>query len=272
MTRIKQDRLALSTGVTLVCAIQGDPDGMPLLLLHGVTDSHRSFEPLMAELPDEIYTVALTARGHGDSEKPEGRYGARQFADDTAAALDALGLGSAVVFGHSMGSMTALRLALDHPGRVRGLALAGAMPVLKGLAEVEAFHREAIVPLTDPAPRELAVEFQASTLTRAVPTEFFETVVAESLKVPARVWRAAFEGLLAEDLTGRLHELPAPTRLFWGEHDRYATRRAQELILTRVRGAELQVFHGLDHAPHWEDPAGIGRALRDFLATLAVPA
>jgi pimeloyl-ACP methyl ester carboxylesterase len=272
MTRIHHDRLALSTGVTVACAIQGDSTGLPLLLLHGVTDSHRSFAPLMAQLQDDIYAIALTARGHGDSDKPEGRYGIDLFSADVAAALDALGIRSAVVFGHSMGSLVAQRLAIDHPGRVRGLALAGAMSVLKGLEEVEDFHRQAIVPLVDPAPRQLAVAFQESTLTHPVPPDFFEMVVSESLKAPARVWRAAFEALLEEDLRDRLHRIAAPTRLFWGDRDRYATRAAQDLILARVPGAELEIFEGLDHALHWEDPARVGRALRAFLATLAVPA
>ncbi|MFC3079922.1 alpha/beta fold hydrolase [Phenylobacterium terrae] len=272
MSRILQDRLALSTGVTLAYAAKGDPKGLPLVLLHGITDSHRSFAPLMAELPDSIRAIALTARGHGDSDKPEGRYGLDLFAADVAAALDALQLPSAVILGHSMGSMVAQRFAIDHPGRVRGLALAGALSVLKGLEEVEAFYREAIAPLTDPVPRELAVEFQQSTLTHPVPPAFFEMVVGESLKVPARVWREAFKGLIEADLAAGLSTITAPTRLFWGDLDKYATRQAQDLLLASVRGSELVTFEGYDHALHWEDPARFAWELNAFLQTLAIPA
>lgn len=272
MSRIIQDRLALSTGVTVAYAAKGDPAGLPLVLLHGITDSHRSFAPLMAELPDSVRAIALTARGHGDSDKPGGRYGLDMFAADVAAALDALRLPSAVILGHSMGSMVAQRFAIDHPGRVRGLALAGAMSVLKGVEEVEALHREAIVPLKDPVPRELAVEFQQSTLTHPVPPAFFEMVVGESLKVPARVWREAFKGLLEADLASDLARITAPTRLFWGDLDKYATRPAQELLLSSVRGSSLVTFEGHDHALHWEAPARFAWELQAFLQTLAVPA
>lgn len=272
MSRIVEDRLALANGVTIAYAAKGDRAGLPLVLLHGITDSHKSFAPLMAELPDSVRAIALTARGHGDSDKPEGRYGIDLFVADVAAALDALGLPSAVILGHSMGSMVAQRFAIDHPERVRGLALAGAMTVLKGVEEVEAFYREGIAPLTDPVPREMAVEFQQSTLTHPVPPAFFETVVAESLKLPARVWREAFKGIIEDDFSRELRKISAPTRLFWGDLDRYATREAQDLILSSVRGSELVTFEGYDHALHWEDPARFAWELQAFLTTLAIPA
>jgi pimeloyl-ACP methyl ester carboxylesterase len=60
----------LSTGVTLRYAAQGDPSGVPVVLLHGLTDSHLSYAPMTAHLPDHIRAYALTTRGHGDSGKP----------------------------------------------------------------------------------------------------------------------------------------------------------------------------------------------------------
>ena len=62
--------IALSTGVTLPYVEQGDPDGVPVILLHGVTDSWRSFEPVLPHLPPSIHAFALTQRGHGDADRP----------------------------------------------------------------------------------------------------------------------------------------------------------------------------------------------------------
>ena len=50
---------------------QGDPDGTPVLLLHGITDSQRSWEPVLPLLPESIRAIAVTMRGHGDAERPE---------------------------------------------------------------------------------------------------------------------------------------------------------------------------------------------------------
>ena len=73
MTRTTKS-IALSTGVTLPYVEQGDPAGVPVLLLHGYTDSWRSFEDTLAHLPDSIHAIALTQRGHGDADRPATGY------------------------------------------------------------------------------------------------------------------------------------------------------------------------------------------------------
>lgn len=118
--------LALSTGVTLPYVEQGDPHGIPVILLHGVTDSWHSFELVLPYLPPNLHTFALTQRGHGDADRPLGGYSFRNFAADIAAFMDALQIKQAVIVGHSMGSGVAQRFALDYPERLLGLMLVGA--------------------------------------------------------------------------------------------------------------------------------------------------
>ena len=60
----------IGDGLLIPYAEQGHPDGVPLVLLHGITDSHRSYEPVLAALPHSIRAIAITARGHGDAGKP----------------------------------------------------------------------------------------------------------------------------------------------------------------------------------------------------------
>jgi non-heme chloroperoxidase len=59
----------LPTGVTLQYAEQGDPAGIPVLLLHGYSDSWHSYGRVLLHLPEDIRTFALTLRGHGDSSR-----------------------------------------------------------------------------------------------------------------------------------------------------------------------------------------------------------
>jgi alpha-beta hydrolase superfamily lysophospholipase len=56
--------------------------GVPVILLHGITDSWRSFEPVLPHLPASIRAFALSQRGHGDSERPAAGYHPRDFAAD----------------------------------------------------------------------------------------------------------------------------------------------------------------------------------------------
>ncbi len=97
---------------------QGDPSGVPMILLHGYTDSWRSFEPVLPHLPESIHAFALTQRDNGDADRPATGYRTPDFAADVAAFTDALGLGPAVVVGSSMGSTNTQRFAIDYPERV----------------------------------------------------------------------------------------------------------------------------------------------------------
>ena len=97
---------------------QGDRDGVPLILLHGLTDSHRSYEPVLEALPSSIRAIALTARGHGDAGKPEAGYDADQMAADVIAVLDKLAIERASVVGWSDGGEIALKLGIGFADRV----------------------------------------------------------------------------------------------------------------------------------------------------------
>ena len=132
----------LSTGVTLRYAAQGDPAGVPVVLLHGLTDSHPSYAPMTAHLPDHIRAYALTTRGHGDSDKPEHGYRLEDQAADVAAFLDAVGHQAAVIVGHSMGSYIAQRFAIDHPERTIGLVLMGTFRIIAGDPGLTEFRAE----------------------------------------------------------------------------------------------------------------------------------
>ena len=115
----------LASGVRLPYVEQGDSDGVPVVLLHGVTDSLRSWEPVLPYLPSSIRAFAVTQRGHGDADRPAAGYHPRDFAADVVAFLDAVGIERAVLAGHSMSSYIAERVASEHPERVLGVVLVG---------------------------------------------------------------------------------------------------------------------------------------------------
>jgi non-heme chloroperoxidase len=268
MTRAVQS-IALPNRVRLVYVEQGDPAGIPVLLLHGVTDSWRSFERVLPHLPDSIHAFAVTQRGHGDSDRPESGYLARDFAADAAAFAEAVGLGRIVVVGHSMGSSHAQRFAIDYPERTQGLVLAATFAGYRGNPVVEEFLETVVSRLEDPIDRAFVREFQVSTLGRPVPPEYLETVVAESLKVPARVWRAVFAGFREEDSAAELFRIAAPTLIVWGDRDAFCPRRDQDALLAAIRGSRLVVYEGAGHAVHWEEPERFAADVVAFCESLA---
>jgi pimeloyl-ACP methyl ester carboxylesterase len=259
----------LSTGVELPYVEQGDPTGVPVVLLHGGTDSWRSFEPVLPYLPPSIRAFALTQRGHGDADRPEAGYHPRDFAADVAAFLDSQGLETAVVAGHSMGSTVALRFALDYPQRTHGLVPMGTFVRYGTNPVIVEFVDTVVSGLEDPIERSIAREFQESTLAGPISPSFLETTIDESLKAPARVWREMFAGLLEDDHVARLDRIAAPTLLIWGDQDAFVPESDQTTLLGLIAGSQLEIYRGTGHAVHWEEPARFAADLVAFTERLA---
>ena len=268
MTPAQPTRIHLPGRLVLEAVLGGDPAGCPVVFLHGVTDSWRSFEPVLPHLPASIRAIVLTQRGHGDSDRPAGGYDPSDFAADVAAVLDRLGIERAVIAGHSMGSHVAQRFAIDHPDRTAGLVLAGAFHRFATNAAITDYWDTLVSTLADPIDRSVAVEFQASTLARPVPDAFFDMVVEESLKVPARVWRDAFEGLLKIDHADRLGSIAVPTLIIWGDQDAFCPRADQDALLAAIPDVRLTVYAGAGHALHWEEPARYAADVAAFALSL----
>jgi pimeloyl-ACP methyl ester carboxylesterase len=257
--------IPLSTGVTLEYVERGAPSECPLVLLHGVTDSWRSFEGVLAQLPPSLHAIALTQRGHGGSSKPAAGYRYHDFAEDLRAFLDARGIARAVVVGHSMGGLVAQRFAASHPHRVAGLVLMGTFATIHGRADLAEFAAF-VATLRDPIERAVAHDFQTSTLARAIPEEQLATFVSESLSAPAHVWREAFAGFVATaDFSHELARSAAPALIVWGDRDSYALRADQDALRAALPEARLVVYAGHGHAFHWEDPARFARDLLAFV-------
>jgi rifampin ADP-ribosylating transferase len=170
----------------------GDPAGTPVLLVHAYADSRRSFEPVLPYLPQSLHVFAPSQRGHGDAEKPSTGYALADLAAELASFLDAVGLPSAVIVGASSGGYVAQRFALDFPERTLGLVLVGAPRSLGDPPAVVA----PIAALEDPVDPVFVREFVLATSSERVPADFLETMIGESSKLPAHVWRATLAGLV----------------------------------------------------------------------------
>jgi non-heme chloroperoxidase len=92
---------------------QGPPDAPAVLMLHGLSDSSFSYSRILPLIPPQFQALALDARGHGESGRPETGYDLTNLARDAVAVLDAAHIRSAFVVGHSMGTFIARGMAAD---------------------------------------------------------------------------------------------------------------------------------------------------------------
>lgn len=261
----------LPTGVRLQYVEQGEPAGIPVLLLHGISDSWHSYERVLPHLPKSIHAFALTQRGHGDSSRPETGYRFRDYAADAVAFMDVLALERAVIVGHSLGSTIAQRFAINYPERMLGLVLIGSFLSLPN-SPVRQQLWDVVSEMEDPVDPGFVREFQESTLAQPVPHEFLDTIVQESLKLPARVWRAAVEGSSQDEFSGELNRINVPALLVWGDQDGMVPRSDQEEQTAVISNSRLVVYEGAGHAPHWEEPERFAADLVIFVEKLNLPA
>ncbi|MFT4923104.1 MAG: haloacetate dehalogenase [Haloarculaceae archaeon] len=110
-------------------------EGPPLLLLHGYPQTHVTWHKIAPQLADEYTVVAPDLRGYGDSTGPDDPdtedYSNRAMARDMVTVMETLGYDDYLLAGHDRGARVAYRYALDHPDRVRKLAVLDIIPTLE---------------------------------------------------------------------------------------------------------------------------------------------
>ena len=259
--------VAIRDGIRIPFVEQGAPDGVPVLFLHGYTDSLRSFEEVLPFLPPRIRAIAPPQRGHGDADRPLSGYGAADLAADLASFMDALDIASAVIVGHSMGSHTAQRFAIDYPERVRGLVLAGSYATAADNAGVAELLND-VARLTDPVDPNFVRAFQESTAASPVSPAFLDMVIGESRKLPAYVWQACAAALASDDHSARLAEIAVPVLVLWGDGDAFFPRAEQERLLAALPDARFTVYAGVGHALQWEAPRRFAEDVMAYVESL----
>ncbi len=255
-------QVGLSTGVSLPFVATGPSSATPVLLLHAWGESRRAFDRLLPLLPRTIRAIAMDQRGHGDADKPTAGYSLENFAADIEAFLDAVGVSRAVLLGSSSGGYVAQQVAVTRPHRVAGLFLVGSP---RSLQERPSFADE-VDQLTDP----LDPAWVRESLTwfprfHEVPQWYIDDRVRDGLRMPARVWRAALNGLLTARPPTETGTITAPTLIVWGDRDELLPRQHQQALAAAIPGSRLVIYQETGHLVLWEEPERLASDLATFV-------
>ena len=98
-------------------------EGPPLLLIHGIGDSSRTWEQIIPLLAREHLVIAPDLLGHGGSDKPRADYSVAAYANGMRDLLAVLDIDKVTLVGHSLGGGVAMQFAYQYPERVERLAL-----------------------------------------------------------------------------------------------------------------------------------------------------
>lgn len=262
--------VALPDGITLGYVQLGDPRGVPVVLIHGYTDSDLDWAPLVPYLSPQLRLVLIDLRGHGVSSKPECCYTRLDFAYDVKLLLDALGIQRADIVGHSLGSMIAQTFAEYWPQRTARVVLissTGGPPPGSGPRKPEFDYAAAIRRLKEPIDPDSAFMKEWWASPKPVDPEYLRRQRVNAAAIPLEVWLAVLDqGLVDSDLQRTLPRLRAPTLLIWGSADPIMEPAVRWTLRRALPRAKVVIFPGLGHNPFWEEPRACAAVINKFLA------
>lgn len=232
-----------------------------VVLLHGFTQTGRSWAPVLAEVGERYRAFAPDRPGHGDMAW-------RRPATPGAfsAYLRALPTERFVLCGYSMGGRLALRGALDHPARVQRLVLVSCGPGIADGAERAARMEEdlALADRIEEIGLEAFVdEWSEQPLFAGMPRGIADAARMDRLRNVPEGLAAALRGLgqgATESMWERLPELTMPVTLVVGERDE-KYRRLATAMAERIPHAKLVTVRHAGHAVHLEKPEAVAGAI-----------
>jgi pimeloyl-ACP methyl ester carboxylesterase len=288
MTLASRDSVGASFVPTSSVARVGEVDlhwaevgsGLPLVLLHGLCDSHRSWFPVAPALARSRRVLMLDLAGHGESSRPDASYSLAWHANLVAAWLEKLGLDEVDLVGHSYGGGVAQWMLLEHRKRIRRLALEAS----GGLGrEVGSALRWASFPFFV---ERFGQPFMAMGTTRALNAAggaFSGEEIATLAGFNARPGTArAFSRSVRDVINAwgqhrhfldRARDVPSlpPIALLWGESDPLIPIAHGVKAASLLEGVTLTRFPGVGHFPHRQEPVRYVQALQAFLDAPDLP-
>ncbi|HET6325876.1 MAG TPA: alpha/beta hydrolase [Planctomycetaceae bacterium] len=255
-------------GIDLYYETQGT--GEALLLIAGFACDHTIWALMIPALAARYRVISFDNRGLGQSSGSENVTSIRQMADDAAGLLDALGIGSAHVTGHSMGGLIAQELAVTHPQRVQSLLL------LSTCAQVDE-RGKAITDVWAELPRVVDAATMNRLLLPWMYTSAFyakpgaierltERILAYPFPPSTEVIARQCRAIAAFQSSSELAQLACPTGVFVGREDILIPVALSEQLVRRIPNAELEVLEETGHGMLIESPKQVSDALLAFLA------
>ncbi|MCP1574454.1 hydrolase [Herbaspirillum rubrisubalbicans] len=276
----RRDYFLTLSGLNFHITEWGDPQGFPMLLLHGIRGYGETFADLVQRLPAGYRFIALDQRGRGQSDWDPGcNYYTDAYVADMEALVARLALDRFDLLGHSMGGINAIVYAARHPGKVRQLVIEDAGPgAFENSAGATRIRRELAT-----TPSHFATWEEASAFMRALRPSVTEEArqqrlhnMLKQVAGGAYTWRYDHVGISATrltpdtsrvvDLRPHVMALACPTLVVRGERSDYLSAEiAAEMRQLNARILSRTIADA-GHYIHDDQPQAFAQVVRQFLA------
>ncbi|HMM05412.1 MAG TPA: alpha/beta fold hydrolase [Clostridiales bacterium] len=268
----------LESGIKMAYIEMGNPNGTPLMLLHGMTDSSRSWSSIVPYLVKEYHLYIPDQRGHGDTDKPDmKKYDRSLFAYDLSCFMDEMGLTKVSIMGHSMGSMNAQAFAMDYPDKVDKLILESTIMIGSNSATDAGSFSEYDMESPANAGKTWSEIVTWDPFiqwwyynTIPVPKVFHQMVMSDCYNYPPENWTFLFPASYQARILAN-HNID--TLVLHGSLDYLMGSATQDKVKSQMSQAydgktatyEYKEYTGYGHNIHWEIPETIATDVKAFL-------
>lgn len=245
-------------GVKVHYAESGNPDGKPVLLLHGWGCTHKTLASIAAILEQKMHVYSIDFPGHGMSDEPPTIWGIEDYTSMTEQFCDMLGIDSPVLLGHSFGGRVSILFSSRRKtSEVLLVDAAGVKPKRK--------------------PKYYLKVYTYKTLKHLLPIIFGKEKGGKMLDAyrgkrgsadynsASPVMRGILSKVVNEDLKSVMPDIKSPTLLIWGENDTATPISDARIMEKLIPDAGLVSFAGCGHYSFLDNPVGFRSVVKEFL-------
>lgn len=256
-----------SNGAKIYYQIRGE--GEPLVLIMGFGADGNVWEKHTLQYEKHFQCIILDNRGVGLSDQPKGPYSTDMMAEDVIAVMNQEGIGRALVAGISMGGAITQKLAINHPERVRAIALISTWPKFNNYAKSMYENLKKLrVTSTPEAFMELLQLWIFAPPYYETDLEDLKAGQMGATENETPQSKDGFEGQLdacmGHDAVSRLSEINVPTLITVGDMDIMTPPAFSKILHQGIQGSEYVNFPTGGHVHHWEDLERFNKVTTDF--------
>lgn len=251
-------------------AVEIEGNGEALLCIHGLGGSSNLWTPLRAAM-GAFQTIRPDLPGSARSALPTEALSIGGYVAALLQLLDALDLKSVHVMAHSLGTIVAQHLAVDHAQRVKSLVLFGPLVAPPEAGRPGILARAQLARTGAPAMQEIAnaiVQAATSRETRAAQPAVLALIREMVMRQPPEGYAQSCEALAAAQ-SAAIERIAVPTLLVTGDQDGVAPPANVAAMAARIRGSEQVVFEGCGHWTPFERPEACMAQLQRFHARVS---
>lgn len=252
---------------------RGRPDGMPVVLAHGLGCTQNMWRPVATLLERDFRLITFDLVGHGGADRrawdPTRHASLDGHAEDLLSIITALGLRQVAFVGHSVAAMIGVLAALREPSRFSSLCLVAPSPrYINGPGYVGGFEPEQIDALLQAIDanweawaQEMAPVIIANPERPELATQLTSSFCLTDAEIVKQLARVTF----LSDCRDEIARVAHPSLILQCSEDAIAPVEVGAFMQDAMPRGEMVLLKATGHCPHVSAPAETTRAIREFL-------